>query len=313
MSVNIWEVYLKCPACGEVTTAYDYHENTSSENIELFCVLNVGKQSRHFYSGDPLEKAAFLCPHCGRKTPYDDIFTPDNCRVEDLGRYKQTLLHRLQWADRDGRVSFSDWDRDWDEEPALSRLIAMYPEDADLRRIREIYRRLHQFGKRALTRLEFRDRQISRDAIPVPEMLESVYLYNEVESIGPHAFENCKALRDIFLPDSVTEIGEYAFSGSGLQKIHVSNGLVSIGKKAFSGTGIPRFFFPEAVRDIGEECFAGCRHLNDLWIPPEAKIGRNAFAGCEGLKRIRIAASVPAEVAETWGLGDSCTIERYEP
>ena len=312
MSINIWEVYLKCPKCGETTTAYDYHENTSSDNTEIFCVLNIGKQSNHLWFGNPMKEPSFVCPHCKTETPYDRIFTPKNCQVENLDRYKISLRRHIRWAERNGNVTFSDWDPNWEEEPALSRLIAMYPSDDELKRIKEAYRMLHLYGKRAVSKIEVHSELVTREMILVPEVLEKVYLGNEVKRIDSHTFENCAALSDIFIPDSVSSIGDHAFAKSNLHKVHVSNGTLEIGKKAFFHTWISRFFFPEGLQKVGEECFAECTYLNDLWIPKKVIIGRNAFAKCGQLKHIQIAASVPDETIQTWGLSDDCFIERYE-
>ena len=312
MSINLWEVYLKCPHCGEITTAYDYHENTSSDNTEIFCVLNIGKQSNHFWSGNPMQESCFMCTQCHCETPYEIIFTEKNCQVEDLDQYKVSLRRHIRWADKNGNVTFSDWDPNWGEEPALSRLIAMYPSDTELIRIKKAYRMLHLYGKRAVSKIEVHSESVTREMILVPEALEKVYLGNEVKRIKSHTFENCESLSDIFIPDSVSSIGEYAFARSALHKVHVSDNTIEIGKKAFFHTWISRFFFPEAIQSVGEECFAECPYLNNLWIPPKVQIERNAFANCEGLKHIQIAKNVPAEVIAMWGLNENCTIERYE-
>lgn len=312
MSINIWEVYLKCPKCGETTTAYDYHENTSSDNTEIFCVLNIGKQSNHLWLGNPMREPCFRCPHCNSETSYGEMFSEGNCQVENLDRYKVSLRRHIRWADKNGNVTFSDWDPNWGEEPALSRLIAMYPLDTELKRIKEAYRMLHLYGKRAISKIEVHSKLVSREMILVPEVLERVYLGNEVKRIDSHTFENCEALSDIFIPDSVFAIGDHAFARSGLYKVHVSNNIKDIGKKAFFHTWISRFFFPEAIQNVGAECFAECPYLNNLWIPPNVHIGQNAFADCQSLKRVQVAGTVPAEVIDTWGLNEDCTIERYE-
>ena len=77
-------------------------------------------------------------------------------------------------------------------------------------------------------------------------------------------------------------------------------------------SNISRFFFPESIQNVGAECFAECPYLNNLWIPPNVHIGQNAFADCQSLKRVQVAGTVPAEVIDTWGLNEDCTIERYE-
>ena len=312
MSINTHEVYVTCPVCGAISTRYDYHENTSSEREELFCFLNIGKPSNHLWVGNPADEACFICPACNQKTSYSEIFTSKYCKVQDLDLYKQILRFKIQFADRDGKVCFSDWDPDWGEEPALSRLVSMYPGDLELKSIQSMYKTLHTYGKRALTKLEVTSGKVSRSMILLPELLKKVYLGDGVVEIAAHAFENCENLRDIFIPDGVTEIGDNAFAGSGLSKVHVSSGLLHLGKRAFAYTQISRFFFPQTIRTIGEECFTDCPCLNHLWLPAGVEVGRNAFANCGNLKQIQIPPNISQACVDTWGLSSDCVIERYQ-
>lgn len=312
MSINTHEVYVTCPACGAITTRYDYHENTSSDRGEFFCFLNIGKPSRHLWVGNPADESCFICPVCKEKTTYREIFTPKYCKVQDLDAYKKTLRAHIQFADRDGTVCFSDWDPEWGEEPALSRLISMYPEDLELKSIQSLYRTLHTYGKRVFTKLEVTGGKVSGNMILLPEALEKVYLGDDVVEIAPHTFENCKNLRDIFLPDGVTEIGDNAFARSGLTKVHVSSGLLHLGKRAFAHTRISRFFFPQAIRTIGEACFADCPYLDHLWLPAGVEVGPNVFADCGSLKKIQIPQNISQACVDTWGLSPDCVIERYQ-
>lgn len=305
MSINTWEVYIKCPHCGKITTCFDYHENTSSDRSELFEVLNQGEQSFQ----------QFICS-CGKETPYEDIFTPEYCSVENLEKYKYTLRRQMRFADKRNQVCFSDWaydfGKDYGEEPALSHLISMYPLDEELKKIKYAYHLLHTYGKRVVTKCELDTKTVSRENILAPESLTKVYLTNRVEEIAPHTFENCEALEDIFLPQSITTIGEYAFAGSNLHKVHTSDSLTYIGARAFAHTLISRFYFPQSITEIGEECFADCIYLNNLWIPKQVTIGNNSFIGCENLRNIQIHRSIPVDIVNTWGLTSNCVITWYD-
>ena len=87
MSINLMEVYMKCPVCGEITTKHDYHENTSSDRFEYFLVLNGKNQ-------------CFVCPFCKNETSYDHIFTEGYCKVEDLE--KSRIIKIIQHDDSKG-------------------------------------------------------------------------------------------------------------------------------------------------------------------------------------------------------------------
>ncbi len=58
------------------------------------------------------------------------------------------------------------------------------------------------------------------------DKLISIEIPNSVTQIGEYAFIICSGLTSIEIPDSVTQIGDYAFSGcSGLTSITVSSEL----------------------------------------------------------------------------------------
>jgi hypothetical protein len=71
----------------------------------------------------------------------------------------------------------------------------------------------------------------------------------------------CKAT---VIPNSVTAVGNYAFSGcGGLTSIDISDGVTLIGSYAFSGCGgLVSVTIPESVVFIGESAFADCVSLS---------------------------------------------------
>lgn len=55
-------------------------------------------------------------------------------------------------------------------------------------------------------------------------------------NIGDGAFEECKSLREVSIPDSVASIGDYAFwNCQSLNQITVWSNVTSIGYSAFDG------------------------------------------------------------------------------
>ena len=66
-------------------------------------------------------------------------------------------------------------------------------------------------------------------------ILTSVVIPDTVTTIGDQAFSNCDGLTYIVIPDSVTAIGEKAFYDcDGLTNVVIPNGVETIGKGAFS-------------------------------------------------------------------------------
>src|SRR5215469_15473827 len=54
-----------------------------------------------------------------------------------------------------------------------------------------------------------------------------------VTSIGESAFINCVSMTNVTLPNSLTNIGLQAFTGSGLTSVVLPDSLISIGPSAF--------------------------------------------------------------------------------
>ena len=64
--------------------------------------------------------------------------------------------------------------------------------------------------------------------------LTSLIIPDSVTNIGDYAFSGCRSLTDIVIPDSVTNIGDYAFWNCGsLTNIVIPNSVTSIGDNAF--------------------------------------------------------------------------------
>ena len=108
-----------------------------------------------------------------------------------------------------------------------------------------------------------------------PSGLTSVTIPNSVTSIGDSAFSGCTGLTSVTIPNSVTSIGSYAFSGcTGLTSVTIPDGVRSIGAFAFSGcSGLTSVTIPDSVTSIGSDAFSGCYNLLfDTTTVPGVKI-----------------------------------------
>ena len=75
-------------------------------------------------------------------------------------------------------------------------------------------------------------------------------------SIGRYAFSGCKNLKKISIPVSVEIIGLAAFSGSGIESIHLPANLKTISSAAFSGcTNLKSVEFPAGLTKIENMAF----------------------------------------------------------
>ena len=123
----------------------------------------------------------------------------------------------------------------------------------------------------------------------IPSSLKSVTVTGGNILLG--AFENCKNLTSVTIPDSVTSIGWAAFRGcTGLTSITIPDSVTSISGWAFYGCkGLTSVIIGNSVTSIGENAFNGCSGLTSITIPDSVtSIGDRAFAGCEGLASVII-------------------------
>jgi len=118
---------------------------------------------------------------------------------------------------------------------------------------------------------------------------------DSVTSIGDYAFSSCSALTSITIPDSVTSIGDHAFSYcSSLTSITIPDSVTSIGDYAFfCCSSLTSITIPDSVTSIGDEAFSWCSSLESITIPDSVtSIGDYAFDYCSSLTSITIPDSV---------------------
>ena len=95
--------------------------------------------------------------------------------------------------------------------------------------------------------------------------------YSNPLTLAYHLYMNGQEIKDLVIPNSVTNIGSYAFSGcSGLTSVTIPNSVTNIGDDAFSGcSGLTSVIIGHGVENIGKRAFDNCNaltavHISDL-------------------------------------------------
>ena len=157
----------------------------------------------------------------------------------------------------------------------------------------------------------------------VPAGKEKIDIAISTVNINPYAFNECKKLKSINLPDSVSYIPHDAFNGCGqLSEIHLSANIKKVSFASFSRCkniqkisvspdnccyttieGVlfskdtttlifcppmkAEFTIPENVTIIESNAFEACTKIDSIRIPKSvSSIGNFAFRGCVRLQKI---------------------------
>lgn len=125
----------------------------------------------------------------------------------------------------------------------------------------------------------------SSENVVVPSRVSDSKRTYDVTAIAANAFKDNKIIKSIVIPDSVTKIGEGAFSGcSNLQTVVLGKNVKYINAKAFyKCTKIKKIVIPVSVEKIGKQAFFGCKNLKSVTIKTtkltNKKVGAKAFKG----------------------------------
>ena len=107
----------------------------------------------------------------------------------------------------------------------------------------------------------------------------SYIIPDSVTSIGDRAFSGCSFLFGIVIPSSVTSIGDRTFCGcSFLTEVDIPDSVTSIGNGAFYDCNSLRsVVIPDSVTSIGERAFSGCNFPYKLKQKLISRFGEKIF------------------------------------
>lgn len=138
------------------------------------------------------------------------------------------------------------------------------------------------------------------------QRITSITLPETIREIGTYAFRGCSSLREITIPEKVSNIPSFidckslirvtipqntvnggSYSGcDSLEYIDLSNGENWERCPDFRDCKKLKYVkFPDSVGFVHESCFSGCSGIEELYLPVK-KMWTTVFAGCTSLKDI---------------------------
>lgn len=125
--------------------------------------------------------------------------------------------------------------------------------------------------------------------------IPDTYQGEKVVGLRGNTFSNMLLLREVNLPDTITEIRGEAFKGCWiLKKVNLPANLEYLGGGAFYNCSLlQEIDLPDSLNYIGGEAFYGCSGLQEIILPEGIEeIRGNTFEECTDLRTVKIPDSV---------------------
>ncbi len=136
--------------------------------------------------------------------------------------------------------------------------------------------------------------------------------WDNITKIGEDAFNECKALTTIKLPNSLKTLDKRAFCSCwNLKNVEYSNQLETIGEGAFQNNlfGFEKFYFKGSVKNVGSYAFANGK-LTCVHLKGDMTMGDYVFLDDKSLKYVEFPATSSATqplTKVTEGMFQNCT------
>lgn len=283
MSQWFFEFDIICPHCGNVSHSADGF--ATDDWTEWFAFSGYSEKS-----AKGTYNPYYQCPECGAKEKKDCLYRNGNIKTKEIDRIKSSLKEALGNF-IDDKYWYCDHGWQPDLEAVVYRYGMLFPQDSEMQQIKREYLEVI-WNRNAFLKFEPAPdvKRIGPDMIRRKSSLTRAYLPQGLKEIEAETFKECRNLEDVFVPDSVYEIGAGAFENSGLRKIHLPKILHSVSYSLFKGCyGLGKIFLSDEIETIGNSAFEGCERLYKLWLPDKLRtIGERAFYGCKALQEIYI-------------------------
>lgn len=128
------------------------------------------------------------------------------------------------------------------------------------------------------------------DTLIIPDSVTYMGTKYPVTSIGDRAFYLfCQDLTTVILPNTITSIGNRAFSYcTGLESISLGNGVTTINTMAFAACStLTAIVLPSSVTTMGTDVFQGCTNMTSAVLSNSlSTISNHTFLNCTQLKNV---------------------------
>lgn len=120
--------------------------------------------------------------------------------------------------------------------------------------------------------------------------ITKIELDDGITKIGNDLFGCLSNVKSIEIPKSVTDIGDFAFTGCGVITFEIPDTVKNIGKGLFAKCKqLTEVNFPISLTEIPDYTFYHCLNLTQYMVPEQVvQIGRCAFEGCFNLETVNL-------------------------
>ena len=143
---------------------------------------------------------------------------------------------------------------------------------------------------------------IGAGAFKYGNTINSVVMPRGITEINNYAFADVSTLTQVILPETLINIGDNAFYGTGITSIYFPQSLQRIGKNAFENSGLTSVSLPYNLKEIDWKAFANT-NITTISIPNNASLGWHAFEGCNKLTNINLSNYMLEDVIKDGALG----------
>lgn len=140
------------------------------------------------------------------------------------------------------------------------------------------------------------------DRIIVPKEIDGYPVISIGENAFKNAFQGCTKLKHIDLPEGLEYLGEYCFSGTGLESLHIPDCVKVIPTSYFwNSKSLDTIVLESKTRALGHSAFSGCIKLNQISLPESVEIISTECFEDTAIKTLIVPSRVYKMSHETFG------------